>query len=110
MKKEDLRSGMIITDRDGNEYIVFLNTKKHEDIFVGIKDRCWGELNNYKSDLTNVSSKNLDIMKVEEISVVYLTNPYKSPTRKLLWERKEPKEMTVAEIEKILGYSIKIVK
>lgn len=30
--------------------------------------------------------------------------------RELLWERKEPKEMTVAEIEKALGYPVKIVK
>ena len=30
--------------------------------------------------------------------------------RKLLWKKPEIKEMTVAEIEKELGYSIKVVK
>lgn len=30
--------------------------------------------------------------------------------RELIWEQPEVKEMTVAEIEKILGYPVKIVK
>ena len=30
--------------------------------------------------------------------------------RNLIWERKKKKEMTIAEIEKELGYSVKIVK
>ena len=31
-------------------------------------------------------------------------------TTDLIWERKEPKEMTVAEIEAALGYPVKVVK
>ena len=30
--------------------------------------------------------------------------------RSLIWERKEQKQMTVAEIEKALGYPIKIIE
>lgn len=52
----------------------------------------------------------------DDIVAVYgLTHPKflldnSTEHRELLWERKEPKKMTVAEICKALGYDVEIVK
>lgn len=84
--------------RDGR---VCLSSEKHwcpvEDIDV--------EIMGYPGD------PELDIMKI------YGYHPFPRnawacsiENRELIWERKEKKEMTIAEIEKELGYSVKIVK
>ena len=53
----------------------------------------------------------LDITKIYGFAK-YPRNAWKCSIegRELIWERKEKKEMTIAEIEKELGYSVKIVK
>jgi hypothetical protein len=40
----------------------------------------------------------------------HLTNPQKYESWVCKWKREEPKELTVSEIEKLLGFSVKIVK
>lgn len=110
MKKSDLRTGMKVTLRNGDNYIVLLNAKhKYSDnknILVGCHnyDSCdWVILDNYNEDLTNnKENKSFDIVKVEECEHLgYLFTDrleFSQPT----------KEMTLAEIEKELGYKIKI--
>lgn len=67
----------------------------------------------WNSDLKYAGDNALDMVKVYSV----LKHPQHRDLafkpgygRDLLWKREEPKEMTIEEIEKELGYSIKIVK
>ena len=106
MTKKDLKNGMVVETRDGDRFLVieksgvinFMNLdgtnhfveKRMEDdmTFQGLCDCC-------------------DIMRIYRGGVTL--NDCKT-TKDLLWERKEQKEMTVAEIEAALGYPVKVVK
>lgn len=61
----------------------------------------------YHDDLTRENGFNdHDIMKVYgRVQSFYKVNA----TKNLLWERKEIKKMTLEEIEKALGYPVKVV-
>ena len=118
MKKSDLKTGYIVTTREGEEYMVYLNVDtlftQNDDIIVKSTGRCWNKLQFYKEDLTyyDSESERYDIVKVEKANHPYCLQDmnYDRSFRETLWEREEPKEMTVAEIEKLLGYPVKIVK
>ena len=110
-KKSDLRTGMKVTLRNGNEYIVLLNCKhrrsNNKDILVGYKNcnNCdWIPLDNYNEDLTysDKGCKFFNIVKVEECEHLGF----------LFADRLEfsssQREMTLEEIEKELGYKIKL--
>ena len=116
---DDLKGGMRVVRRDGQ--IGILMPIKN-DRFVMLKglNGCWDYVDHkrYNSDLTHKADYFIDdptpydIMKVYDLckgsaldSMVHIY-----PNDDLLWEREEAKEMTVAEIEKELGYSIKVVK
>lgn len=107
--KSDLRSGMIVTLRNGKEGIVFLDCSKkiNRDSIVFVKSETWCGLCYYKENLENDSCKYYDIIKVEETLIHHLGNL--DAPRKLLWEREEVKELTIAEIEAFLGCKVKIV-
>ncbi len=98
IKKSDLQDGDITTYRDGGKRFV------HEAGLRSLKcpSSTRMELANYNEDLFYVSgSDDLDIVKV-----------YRPETEEIFYTEKtiKAKEMTVAEIEKALGYSIKIIK
>lgn len=96
--------GHIIECRNGNRY------------YVHCKDRAF----RYEGSLGLKNPETLvggyEIVKEykinEEQSPFTLHNfeTTKSDILELVWEKKEVKEMTVAEIEKVLGYGVKIVK
>lgn len=69
-------------------------------------------INNYENDLTYKGDKRLDVMEVYKIKSPRALYGYDFDLNEdveLVWERQETKEMTVAEIEEELGYSVKIV-
>lgn len=109
MTLKDLRSGMVVETRDGDRYLVLVDG---EDIHMMCGDGAlhmgqWEVQQLYHDDLTRKHGFNdHDIMKVYgRVQSFYKVNE----TKKLLWERKEIKEMTVSEIEDVLGYSVKVV-
>lgn len=112
--KELLRTGHIVTYRNGSLRRVFLDTGMHEpNVLVG--DEVWNSLANYNDELLyNSGSGNadFDIMKiVTGTSILNLVDTdLDSITTTTIWKRSEPKEMTIAEIEQALGYPVKIVK
>lgn len=122
MKKSDLKTGYLVVTRDGHEYVVYLNVltnyqrdKKPEDIIVYNQgdSRRWNGLDTYNEDLTYKGKENKnDIMEVYMLYHPFTLQDmtYCEQMRKLLWQREEPKELTIKEIEEILGYSIKIIK
>ncbi len=108
MKKSDLKTGMIVTTREGKERIVFLRTS-HGDVFVNSTEPVWSSLNNYDDDLISSCSQGLDIMKIETTNVFDFGSF--NATREVLWKRPEPiKEMTMEDLEKHFGCKVKIIK
>ena len=109
--KEDLRNGMVVETRKGNRYCVCGGR------FIGFE----GWLNSVdfndflECEPLNISLEGKLLRDEFTIDKIYdeiqvLNDMKYEKSLKLLWEREVPKEMTVAEIEKELGYPIKIVK
>jgi len=90
---------------------VFLNSSydSGEDVLVKVNESTWGTLSNYNEDLTHKLYSELDIIKVEKCPVYELTNT-QPKNLSLLWQRDRVKEMTIAEIEELVGCKVKIVK
>lgn len=120
MNIKDLKTGMRIITKNGDEYIVLENVKtpykKVENMYIS-KDGGWMSESSYNEDLTikDTINSDYDIMEVyvqnqgEYIDGNLIIN--KVENMDLIWKRNEhKKEMTISEIEKELGYSIKIVK
>lgn len=99
MTRSDLKDGMVCEVRCGERYLWLYGELR------GIWEWCSGT----REDLTNDDST-CDIVKIYEIGdECTLENILQNPGE-LIWERQEPKEMTVAEIEEALGYPVKVVK
>ena len=110
MKKQDLKTGMLVQFRDGEVYM-FIN-----DILV--RDGGWMSLDNFEKDLNYVYNDEFDIMKVSKVLVGYSLIPEnwneERLNNNLLWEREETIKMTVSEmqeeLEEKLGYKIEIIE
>ena len=116
MKLSDLKTGMIVTLRNGSEYVVFRNSANlygfdSSDILVNAEKCSWHKLSKYTDYLHCCSETEWDIVKVE---IPYhpfcnMNIDYERDKRKLLWEE-SVKEVTMAEIEEKFGCKVKIVK
>ena len=111
MENEDLKTGMILETGKGT-FVMVLKGTENGDIVSG---DTWQPI--YKN--TNVI-EDLKVMRIYQPihNASYLGTERGFSKRrdlrkdidyKIIWERKE-KEMTIAEIEKELGYSIKVIK
>jgi hypothetical protein len=117
MKKEDLKSGMIVEDRIGNLGMVLLNTTDGDIIGGGTDDftdgeRIWRPLENVKDDLTG-REKASDIVKIYNGASNYHFGTFNTEVLNCIWERLEPIEMTIGEIATKLGIDanrLKIIK
>lgn len=112
MKKSDLIAGKhVVETRDGDKYLIF--DSKEGKFMYGIYDG-FADLKDYDESLKAIYGvQDFDIMKVYELKCQANQNLIKAYCEKyltLIWERTEPKEMTMAELEKELGYKVKIVK
>ena len=116
MKKSDLKTGYIVTTRSGREYVVYLDVDTSytddKDVLVCANTYNWYTLRNFNEDLTHKFDSISDIMKVEKPYHPYCFQNmgYENCKRELLWERDSVKEMTVADVEKLVGCAVKIVK
>lgn len=113
MTKSELKTGMIATTRDGTEYMVLIdsavNTYKGNNYMVEIKTgNGWLDLKTYNEDLTDSEEHEFDIMKIEIPTVCYDMFDFKC-RRNVLWERKEKKRYTYAQLKEILGTEFEVV-
>lgn len=107
MKKSDLKVGYVVKFRN-NEIGIIMQTNQGSIIIQ--KDETYNKFNFFSEDLTNING-DYDIMEVYGFTNKYYTAlRISKEDRKLLWKRKDKKEMTISEIEKELGYPIKVVK
>ena len=104
MRKQDLKDGMVVENREGERFIVMNNGT----CFSGIKG--YYTVDNLTDELTHPKYDTLSIYKVFKGRTSYLESILKYPGS-LIWEREpEAKEYTVSQLENMLGYPIKIVK
>lgn len=96
-KKSDLLDGDIVTQRNEDKKIYSIERNG----FIGLDSNSYLDYDNYTENLLDKDGDEIyDIMKVER-AIEYKT---------VFNRDTEVKEMTIAEIEKELGYSVKIIK
>ena len=101
MNKSDLRTGMKVLLRNGDEYMVLCNFAsdykghkiKDKMVFLSNNINCWNDDRSYDNCLENSIDKNLDIMKVFSPEHPYSISSYfgventGSHEYTLVWER-----------------------
>lgn len=112
MTLDDLKTGMIVTVRGGDKYLILKNAPDHENIyFIGVRKNGWINSVGYDKNLKYNEDSTFDIVKVEVVRrEMYLTHFEDHPEElKVIWEERPAVKLTVAEIEARLGYKIEIV-
>lgn len=99
----DLRSGRVVETRNGYRYLILKDGDEIDLMNANGEKHLRGQYDNHLNDHT----KDFDIMRV--FRKVDTFKEVKTTT-KLLWERKEPKKMTITEICKELGYDVEIIQ
>ena len=104
--KADLRTGDVLIQRDGVVQIA------NCELGMFITNDWWNDMDSFNSDLTHNMHEEFDIIAVrrplKKTDCTFRAFEYKSGT--LVYERKEVEEMTLAEVCRLLGKEIKIVK
>lgn len=110
--KSDLRTGDVVVSRGGWQGVVLKGTA-HGDVIKWFKDEHGRIIQKYR--LLYTVSEDLSYDKTRIVKVYRCTDPGLFTTcdvvqnQCLYWED-TTREMTVADIEKALGYKVKIVK
>lgn len=112
--KDDLKVGYVVKTRNDGLYMIM---PANDDSLTMIREGRHGEpVNNYLPNLIHNLSSRFDCVQTLDIVEVYGRPAIKyhaldisTEYRPLLWKREEPKEMTLEEVEKALGYPVKII-
>lgn len=104
--KPDLKSGDIVTYRDGTKGIVFLEF----DAIVDDDLKNYASLEHVPYDLNDEWNNGWDIVKVQRANYIHQFMKPRWDEAPVIWERQETVEMTLAEVCKALGKNVKIVK
>lgn len=121
MRKSELKTGMRVTTRDGGVYIVMRNARHSYDdttdflVQPKVKSYSWTCLNYYDDDdlKYNGSCSGSEIVLVEIAYHPYsMLYDYKGDGEDwtIYWEGAVIKEMTMVEIEKMVGCKVKVIK
>lgn len=110
MKFSELDSGMVVEIRGGDRYLVLRNNDGNVclmNVNGSTSLSAWGSSRVFEESMRAPIDSNYDIMKV--FHAVSEFDDVKETTA-CLWERREEKEMTLAEVSAALGYPVKIVE
>ena len=99
--KMKLKEGMIIECRNGHRYLL----RKVDDNLIGSNNTGYIDIR-YDEQL---NENEFDIMKIYESNACVLGNLFNNDYLECIWERKEPKKMTLAQISEALGYEVEII-
>ena len=114
MRYDDLKAGMRVETRNGEQGLVIKDGEGEKYLLLANNCSKPIQMGNYYSMKLKAahctSGHGNDIMSCYPTSVHAACDLSKELTSRPTWERKEVKELTVAEIEKLLGHSVKIVK
>lgn len=103
--KADLRDGMVVKYRNGDKRMVI------NEAMIGVEG--YSNKHNFREDLTHKIYEELDIVSVYEVEEYgKFANMLSDNNLILIWERKEPKKMTVEEmkqkLEELTGEEIEV--
>ena len=110
MKKSDLRTGDIIERRNGSiEMYITSTVNLAQGVFI-CKDGGFNKASEITDDMKGIyDAPGWDIVNVRRPDWTHhlaLNNWSNAP---LIWERTEPKKMTIAEISEALGYEVEVI-
>ena len=102
----ELKEGMIIECRNGHRFLL----RKVDDNLIGSNNTGYIDID-YDKDLNENKyyQEDFDIMKIYESNACVLGNLFNNDYLECIWERKEPKKMTLAQISEALGYEVEII-
>lgn len=104
--KADLKTGDVVLRRNGNVEIV------NRDMEMFILADGWNDFDDIREDLTYMGDEQNDIIAVRrpqrKSECSFYAFVWNEGT--LVYERKEPEEMTLEQVCKLLGKEIKIIK
>ena len=102
----ELKEGMIIECRNGERYLLrtacgeLVASSNNEYISLDYDEK----LNENK-----YFYKDFDVMKIYTSKSFILNNLFNDNYLECIWERKEPKKMTLEQISKELGYEVEVI-
>lgn len=104
--KMELEEGMIIECRNKNRYLL----RKVNDMLIGSNFDGWIKAM-YDENLceNHYHDETFDIIKIYKPKVYTLANLFDDKYLICIWERKEPKKMTLAQISEALGYEVEVI-
>ncbi|MCE5227905.1 MAG: hypothetical protein LLG05_18855 [Porphyromonadaceae bacterium] len=104
--KYDLKTGMRVQKRNGDKYLVLLNTPEGD---ILISESGWTSLKNIRADFTSTYGREYDIVRAFKPTQECQMIVKRWSEMQLIWERKEEqnettiKELTIEEIAKKFG-------
>lgn len=102
MKKEDLKTGMLIETRDGLQYIVLENAYGWELLAIGKEE--YISLNTHNDDLTYCEQE-LDVVKVYGLPISRLSMlKISTDDRNLIWKREDLKAGDIVRVKRSSDY------
>lgn len=106
--KADLKPGYLVKTKQYDLYMVMPS----QNGLAFVNESGWLNASDLKENLSDNADEDYDIIEVYGYSKYeYKALEINTATRDVLWKREEnKKEMTITEIEKELGYPIKIIK
>jgi len=114
MKKSDLKTGMLVENRNGKIGLVMLQTS-NGDVLVGggnIPDsqQTWSPFRSLNEDLTYPGLPGSDIVKVYEFPSNSEGASFKKDRRNLIWERKDTIIELTSDYDAIVDTNTRSVK
>ena len=115
--KADLKVGYVVKLRDGSLGMIMISgvyDNKDPGLIMIKTSGCWADIARDIDDnlcyCYKYNRRDCDIVEVYGYSTyAYCALKVSTDNRELLWKREEAKKMTVAEIEKALGYKVEVV-
>lgn len=102
----ELKEGMIIECRNGDRYL--LRTACGE-LVASSNDKYISLDYDEELNENKYFDKDFDVMKIYKSNARGLGNLFNDNYLECIWERKEPKKMTLAQISEALGYEVEVI-
>ena len=104
--KMELKEGMIIECRNGDRYLLRTACGK---LVASSNDEYMNLDYDEELNENKYCQEDFDIMKIYESNACVLGKLFNNDYLECIWERKEPKKMTLAQISEALGYEVEVI-
>ncbi len=102
----ELKEGMIVECRNGSRYLL---RKRSDKLICSNFDGWFTATYDEKLNENEYYVEDFDIMKIYESKANVLRDLFNDKYFTCIWERKEPKKMTLAQISEALGYEVEVI-